>query len=322
MESQEQRTLITGASGFLGAHVVASAVARARLEATLSEPLGPPVFAQSRGPSLLVPRFGGAPRDAAEWLEVDFLEVDAGAFLDEVAPTEVIHCAAASRAGACEADPGLAMRMNRETSRRIASWCADKGAKLVHVSTDLVFGLEDAPRGGFNEDSETGPLSVYGRTKLEAEWAVLEAFPDASVARLPLLYGNSGGRGLGASDSILEAVEAGESPKLFVDEWRTPLEVSNAADALVELLEFESGGVVHLAGPDRVSRYVLGVHVLMAMGLSEQEAHGALTGLPQAQLDTGSPRPRDVSLSASLASQHLETKLLGVVKGLERAIAP
>lgn len=302
--------------------MVASAVARARLEATLSEPLGPPVLAQSRGPSLLVPRFGGGPRDAAEWLEVDFLEVDAAAFLDEVAPTEVIHCAALSSAAACEANPGLAMRINRETSRRVATWCAANGAKFVHVSTDLVFGLEDAPRGGFGEAAETGPLSVYGRTKLEAEWAVLEAYPDAAIARLPLLYGNSGGRGLGASDSILEAVEAGLSPKLFVDEWRTPLEVSNAAEALVELLEFESGGVVHLAGPDRVSRYALGVHVLMAMGLSEPDVHEALTGISQAQLDTGAPRPRDVSLSASLASDHMETKLLGVLQGLERAIAP
>ncbi len=318
----QQRTLVTGASGFLGAHVVAAALARARTSATLSEPYGPPVFAQSRGSSLLVPRFGGGPRDAAEWLEFDFLEFDAGALLDELAPTEVIHCAALSSAAACEANPGAAMRLHRETSRRIASWCAEKGAKLVHVSTDLVFGAEDAPATGFTEDSDTGPVSVYGRTKLEAEWAVLEAAPTASVARLPLLYGNSGGRGLGASDSILESVEAGVSPKLFVDEWRTPLEVSNAAEALVELLEFESGGPVHLAGPDRINRYVFGIQVLRAMGLSEPEAHGELEGVSQAQVDTGAPRSRDVSLDATLASEHLETKLLGVVQGLERAIAP
>ena len=318
----QQRTLITGASGFLGAHVVSAALAKASKSATLSEPFGPPVHAQTRGPALLVPRFGGGPRDAAEWFEADFLDVDIVTLLDKVGPTEVIHCAALSSAAACEASPGDAMRLNREVSRSIASWCAAHGAKLVHVSTDLVFGAEDPPKTGFLEDDETGPLSVYGRTKLEAEWAVLEAYPDACVARLPLLYGNSGGRGLGASDSILEAVEAGSEPKLFVDEWRTPLEVSNAAEALVELLEFESGGVVHLAGPDRVTRYVLGIQVLLAMGLSEQEAHGALTGISQAQIDTGAPRPRDVALDASLASEHLETELLGVVPGLERAIAP
>ena len=82
------------------------------------------------------------------------------------------------------------------------------------------------------------------------------------MARLPLLYGNSGGRGLGASDSLLEAIERGEKPRLFVDEWRTPLEVSNAAEALVELLEFDHGGVLHLAGPDRVTRHEFGLAVL------------------------------------------------------------
>lgn len=315
-------TLVTGASGFLGAHVVAAALARSRGEATLADPLGPPVVAQSRGPALLAPRFGEGPRDAAEWIERDLAGQGVLGLLDTVRPDEVIHCAAMSRAVACEAEPEMAAELNGRVPGAVAAWCAARGARLIHISTDLVFGETDAPPRGFEEAAEPAPLSTYGRTKLEGERAVLEAFPEATVARLPLLYGNSGGRGLGASDSLLEAIERGEKPRLFVDEWRTPLEVSNAAEALVELLDFDHGGVLHLAGPDRVTRHEFGLAVLAAMGLEPGAARGEIAEARQADLDAGAPRPRDVSLDARLAARHLETGLHGVEAGMARAVAP
>ncbi|MEC8495585.1 MAG: sugar nucleotide-binding protein, partial [Planctomycetota bacterium] len=242
--------------------------------------------------------------------------------LDTVRPEEVIHCAAMSRTAPCEAEPELAVELNARVPGAIAAWCAARGARLIHVSTDLVFGATDAPSGGFEEEAEPAPLSVYGRTKLEGEQAVLDAFPSATVARLPLLYGNSGGRGLGASDSLLEALERGDRPRLFVDEWRTPLEVSNAAEALVELLEFDHGGALHLAGPDRVTRHVFGLGVLAALGLAPGAARAEIEEARQADLDPGAPRPRDVSLDARLAARHLETALRGVEAGMARAVAP
>lgn len=315
-----QGTLITGASGFLGAHVVAAAVARARREATLADPLGPPVFAVSRSPSLLAPRFSD-PRDAAEWVERDLLEGGAAALLDELEPIEVIHCAALSSAAESQRDPGLARAMNAELAEDAAAWCAARGARLVHVSTDLVFGAEDAPDGGFDEDAEAAPVMVYGETKLEGERRVAAACADAAIARLPLLYGDSAGRRRGASDPILAAVDAGERPRLFTDEWRTPLEVRNAADALVELLDFEGGGLLHLAGPERVSRYGFGLGLLRAMGLEREEAEVLVEACTQADVDAGAPRPRDVSLSNRRAAELLETELLGPRGGLERALA-
>ncbi len=312
----ERTTLITGASGFLGAHVVAAAVARSQAEGTLAEPLGPLVVGQCRGSALLAPRFC-SPREAAQWIEADLLS-DAGGLLERVRPTEIVHCAALSRAAACEADPPGANALNAEVPAQLAAWAQEHGARFIHVSTDLVFGAEDAPDGGFDEDSSPGPVSEYGRSKLAGERAVLEAMPSATVARLPLLYGNSAGRGLGASDSILEQVERGERPRLFVDEWRTPLEVSCAGAALVELLDFDAPGVVHLAGPDRVSRHRFGVAVLQSMGLSRDEAEAELVPTHQAELDAGAPRPRDVSLNASRALAALASDLPGVSVGLAR----
>ena len=174
--------------------------------------------------------------------------------------------------------------------------------------------------GGFTEDAEPAPLSEYGRTKLAGERAVLEAAPGSTVVRLPLLYGDSAGRGLGASDALLEAVEKDAHPPLFIDEWRTPLEVSNAARALVEILDFEAPGIVHLAGPERVSRYEFGLAVLAAMGLDRDDARAQVREARQADVDSGAPRPRDVSLDASKASAALEVELLGIAAGLGRAL--
>lgn len=268
----------------------------------------------------LAPRFA-EPRDAGRWLAVDLLASGAlDALLEATAPAVIVHCAALSRVGACEQEPSLAERLNAGLPAELARHAARAGARLVHVSTDLVFGARDAPASGFREDALPEPVSVYGETKLHAERAVLEAHPAACVVRLPLLYGNSGGRGLGASDSLLEAVHADRRPPLFVDEWRTPLEVTAAAAALVELAEdLECQGVLHVAGPDRVSRHELGLSVLDAMGLPREEAEVAIEPARQAEVETQGARPRDVSLDAGRARGLLETDLPGVRSGTQRA---
>ncbi len=309
----DRPTLVTGATGFLGAHVVAAAVDRNRREATFADPLGRLVVAAGREVAF-APRYS-TPRDAAQWIAVDLL-ADLPAFLARVNPVEIVHCAAMSRAKDCQADPERATRLNAALAGELAAWAKANAARLVHVSTDLVFGRADAPRGGFREDAEPAPVSVYGETKLAGERAVLAACPTAVVARLPLLYGDSAGRGLGASDSLLGAVERDEVPQLFVDEFRTPLEVTNAARALVELCDHDVRGVLHVAGPERVSRHGLGLAVLEAMGLPRAEAEAHVRAVEQASVDAGAPRPRDVSLDARKAARLLATPLFGVARGL------
>jgi dTDP-4-dehydrorhamnose reductase len=312
----DRPTLVTGATGFLGAHVVAAAVDRARRDATFADPLGRLVVAVGRDVAL-APRYS-TPRDAAQWITADLLD-ELPALLERVDPREIVHCAALARARDCEADPDRAAAMNVDLPTRLAAWCSEHGARLVHVSTDLVFGAEDAPRGGFREDHPPAPVSIYGHTKLAGERAVLTAAPSSVVVRLPLLYGDSGGRGIGASDALLAAVDRDERPPLFVDEFRTPLEVTHAARALVELLDHDVRGVLHVAGPERVSRHDLGLAVLEAMGLSRVDAEACVCRAEQTNVDAGAPRPRDVSLDARRAARRLATPLPNVAAGLRAA---
>ncbi len=157
-----------------------------------------------------------------------------------------------------------------------------------------------------------GPVSRYGETKAAGERAVLETSPEALVVRLPLLYGDSGGRGLGATDALLAAVARGERPRLFEDEFRTPLDVDVAARALVELL-LDSGvaGVLHVAGKERLARYELGLALLAAAGFDPARARAAVLAGTRRQAGLETTRPADVSLDASRARDMLRMELPG-----------
>ena len=312
-------TVVLGGTGFLGAHVVAAAFSRFQHSADSADPGGPPVVGVGREPDR-APRFCD-PRDGPRWHAADLAPPGAVTeLLDEFSPALVLNLAALSSVDTCAADRTLARRLNTELPAEVAEWCARHAARLVHVSTDLVFGARPTPAQGLTEEDETAPLSTYGESKAAGERAVLAAHPRALVVRLPLLYGNSGGRGRGASDSLLEAVAEDHHPPLFEDEWRTPLEVTNAAQALVELLHTQAHGLLHVAGPERVSRLELGLAVLRAMGLDERNARDAVRVARRAEAGAAAERPADVSLDSTLARRLLAVELLGVRAGTHRAV--
>ena len=230
-------------------------------------------------------------------------------------PAAVIHTAALSRIADCDRDPSVAQLVNVESPRELARHSAARGVRFVHVSTDLIFGAAPAPTTGFSEDDTPAPLSVYGRSKLESEAAVLSSDPRALVVRLPLLVGPSHGRALGASDSIHAAIARGEIPALFEDEWRTPLDVRSAAQALVELAGQAHSGLLHVAGPERISRYELGLRVLRQRGLRADLARAQILATTRQRAGLANERPADVSLNSARAKSFLRTVLVGLDSG-------
>jgi dTDP-4-dehydrorhamnose reductase len=173
----------------------------------------------------------------------------------------------------------------------VARAAAASGARLVHVSTDLVF---DGEKGSpYVEDDEPAPLSDYGRDKADAERGIRDACPEAAIVRTSLIYG-------GDEPGPQERLAADREAAFFTDEYRCPVHVADLAAALLELAGTDYAGVLHVAGADSVSRHEL------AELLSGSPAR------PASQADAGEARPCDCSLSIERARGLLRTPLRGV----------
>lgn len=279
--------LLIGSSGFLGLEL-ARALRLAGLPAVLA----------ARRPHAIPAGLG---LEHATKLSLDATHSSAlEQLLVLLRPRAIVMAAALARIADCDREPDQARELNTRAPERLAALCARYGVRLVHVSTDLVYGRQAPPSRGFREEAPAGPCSFYGETKLQGERAVLTACPEALVVRLPLLCGASHGRELGASDSLLAALLRNESPQVFEDEYRTPLRVEDAARALVELLDTDVHGLLHVAGPERLSRVELAERVLLAAGLDPSRlvrTTRAAAGMAD--------RPADCSLDSARACEHL-----------------
>jgi dTDP-4-dehydrorhamnose reductase len=187
-------------------------------------------------------------------------------------------------------------------TRAVADAAAHAGARLVHLSTDLVFsGRGDAP---LTEDDEPDPVIPYGAAKLAAERLCP---PEALVVRTSLLYG---GAELSRHErAILAAADGASDMAFFVDETRCPTAVGDLASALLELAVGAVAGPLHVAGPDAVSRIELARLIAAAHGRDA----AALRSRPA---DPG--RPRHVVLDSGRARALLSTRLRGVREVLGR----
>jgi dTDP-4-dehydrorhamnose reductase len=268
------RILVTGASGRLGSALIERLASEGQHD----------VIAWSGTTT-------GA-RAAVPLRAVDLGDVRAVAeALEQEDPDAVIHAGALSSADAVYRDPARGHAVNVDATRRLAEWAGSRGRRLVFTSTDLVF---DGLKAWYREDDPPGPILAYGRTKCEAERPV-RAAPRGLVARLSLLFGPTPSGRPGFFDLAMEALRRGESRAFFEDEFRTPLDYRTAADILVRLVESEAVGIVHVGGPERLSRFDLMRRAALAAGIDPALVRpGRLADviLPE-------PRPADASLDSS-----------------------
>jgi dTDP-4-dehydrorhamnose reductase len=158
------------------------------------------------------------------------------------------------------------LRVNADGAAAVAEAAAEFGARLVHISTDLVF--DGRTSTAYTEEDEPNPLDDYGRSKLEGERRVLALHPDALVVRTSLLVGREQpGR---HEQAVLEAARGERDMTFFEDEWRSPILVSDLAAALLELTGLEVAGILHVAGAEPVNRYGLACMIAAAHGLPSE----------------------------------------------------
>lgn len=284
------RILVTGASGLLGLNLALEAARQHQVFGVVHE--------------------HGLQTDAFSVLQADLLAPGAvERLLEETRPDWVIHCAALARVDACESDPDRARQLNSELPGKLAHHVARGGARLVHISTDAVF---DGQHGGYTEEDEPNPLSIYARTKLDGERRVAAADPQAVIARVNLFgWSLSGERSL--AEFFFYNLQAGKPLKGFTDVYFCPLLVNDMAPLLLEILEKQLGGLYHLVSSECLSKYEFGVRLARRFGLDEtliEPASVAQGGLKAAR----SPR---LTLRSDKLARALDRPLPSISTGLD-----
>jgi dTDP-4-dehydrorhamnose reductase len=225
---------------------------------------------------------------AAEHPRLELLDPDeVRRGFEAIRPSAVIHTA-------YRQDEPL---VNSEGSATVAAAAAARGARLVHISTDLVFdGTKGEP---YTEEDEPNPIDDYGRSKLEAEHRVLALHPDSLVVRTSLLVGRE--RPGRQEQAVLEAARGERDIAFFEDEWRSPVLVSDLASALLELVGTSHSGILHVAGAEPMNRYQLACEIAAAHGLpTGRLRRGSIR-------EAGVERAADCVLDSSRAASLLST---------------
>ena len=210
------------------------------------------------------------------------------AALAQTRPDAVVHTAYVQHGADSRA-------INVDGSAAVARAARRAGARLVHVSSDLVFG-GDLGRP-VREDDPVGPVTDYGRSKADAEAAVRAEDPGAVLVRTSLIYG-------GADPSDHEQRALDPEMTFYADEIRCPVAAGDLAAALVELaVRSDVHGPLHVAGADAVSRLEFARLVAAARDRDPALVRGG----------TRPPgRPGDITLDCSRARALLHTRLRGV----------
>jgi dTDP-4-dehydrorhamnose reductase len=289
------RALVIGASGQLGRHAV--------------------LALRTRGWDVAGTY---ASRELPGLRPLDVLDRDAvRACVATVAPEVCVVCAAMTNVERCEDEPDRAAAMNARAPAVIAAECREAGARVVHLSTDYVY---DGVAGPYREEDATGPLSVYGRTKLEGEHAVLATDPRNVSVRTTVVFSHDPA-GLNFVMQLRARLQAGQRMRVPVDQVSTPTYAPDVAAVVAELCA-RAGGlslpgvrapqILNVVGPEVLDRHAFAVRAAHVLGLPGE----LLDPVPTSALAQKAPRP----LQAGLRTERL--RALGFsMRGVDEALA-
>jgi len=259
------RVLVLGARGMLGSDIVREAPA---------------------GVDVILPPGGRV--DIREHAQVDHV-------IGETRADIVINCAAYTQVDRAETEVAEATAVNAVAVGALGESCAKHDVRVVHFSTDYVF-AGDAGRP-YTEADDTGPLGVYGRTKLEGEQLLRAAAPASLVIRTQWLFGRAG---RSFPRTMWERARSGRATQVVADQRGCPTHAVALARATWELIEQETEGLMHAAGGDSASWHELAQVIFARAGVPE-----LLSPCTTADYPTRTRRPVDSRLDCTRLQQSI-----------------
>jgi len=244
VDLSKPRLLIIGAGGFVGQHLARRAA-----------------FVPKESP----PSEAARVRSSFEVFEADLvrppgangqaIDVTSAASvkdaLQQISPQAVVLLAAVSDIDQCEARPEVAESVNVTGAAQVAEACARTGAKLLFVSSAAVF---DGGRHGYRECDAVSPVSVYGRTKVQAEQRIASLLSNPVILRVALVLGLAEQSGTNAMlNKFAAKLRAGEEVSLPDFEFRNPIDAATLSNFILELLANErASGIFHLGARETI----------------------------------------------------------------------
>lgn len=202
--------------------------------------------------------------------------------LDEISPDVVLNCAASSSAHADNPQQPGDLRIDVEGPRNLAQGCSRFNARMIHISSSLVFNGQKVIPQPYFEDDDPRPLSSYGKTKLESEIAVQENSPQYVIVRTGWLYSNGY---MDFVDTILSQVLGNtEIPKFAYDEAGSPTWTYRLALQIKKLIGHGAQGIYHATAEGYCSKYECAKYIVDTLGMEASIGRCGIKELPGGEI--------------------------------------
>lgn len=237
------KILVTGANGFIGFYIVKKLLLQ--LHTVIATGKG-----TCRIPFTNHPGFIYAEMDFTDPYAIDNV-------FEKYQPEVVIHCGAMGKPDECEQNQAMAYMVNVEATVHLLVNAEVFKSFFIFISTDFVFDGEG--QGMYKETDERKAVNYYGRTKIEAEDAVMEYAYDWCIVRTVLVYGKPQAGRDNILTTVKNKIEKGEGYNVFDDQVRTPTYVEDIADAVSSIIEKKATGIYHISGEEILTPYEMAV---------------------------------------------------------------
>ena len=240
-----------------------------------------------------------------------------------VCPDVIVNAAAHTAVDKAEGEPDLALRLNAEAPEVMALEAKSLGALLVHYSTDYVFdGFGSAAR---KEGDATGPLSVYGRTKLEGEQRIAATHCRHLIFRTSWVYAARGGN---FAKTMLRLAQEREALSVINDQWGAPTGADLIADVTAHAVRHVSahdgdGGLYHLVAAGETNWHAYASHVIERAQSLRPDLDWkvqSIAAVPTTAFPTPAARPLNSRLDTQKLQATMQLHLPAWQQGVERML--
>jgi dTDP-4-dehydrorhamnose reductase len=242
------------------------------------------------------------------------LDLESGEGIDRVTstvdPSAIINAAAYTAVDAAEAQPGRAFGINCAGAALLADMAARRAIPFIHVSTDYVFdGGKPSP---YREDDVTGPLNIYGSSKLAGEAAVLKVNPCTAVIRTSWVYSPYGNNFV---RTMLRVSKAQPVVRVVEDQRGTPTSAADLARAILAIVDrlrlpngCDNAGIYHLAGQGETNWHGFAAAIFASLSRRGQRVP-KLLAITTDDYPTAARRPKNSCLDSSKAERVFGVRL-------------